>query len=144
MKDPVPTYTYLVEQLVAKYPNLAYLHTIESRPAKTDAEHSDQPEEADSFGRPIKESNDFIRKIWGSRPLLTAGGYSEAIGKKLAFESAEQGVLVVFGRSFIANPDLPVRLEKDLPLNSVDYSTMYSPETAKGYSDYPFVEEIKA
>ena len=28
MKDPIPTFTYLVEQLKKRYPNLAYLHTI--------------------------------------------------------------------------------------------------------------------
>ena len=27
MDDPVPTYTYLVEQLKARHPGLAYLHT---------------------------------------------------------------------------------------------------------------------
>ena len=28
MKDPVPQYTYLIEQLKFKTPNLAYLHYI--------------------------------------------------------------------------------------------------------------------
>ena len=28
MKDPIPTFSYLVEQLKKRYPNLAYLHTI--------------------------------------------------------------------------------------------------------------------
>ncbi len=34
--------------------------------------------------------------------------------------------LVAFGRSFLANPDLPKRLELDAPLNEADPSTFYS------------------
>lgn len=29
MEDPVPTYTYLVDQFKRKFPNLAYIHVIE-------------------------------------------------------------------------------------------------------------------
>ena len=29
MKDPVPTFTYLVSRLAEEHPNLAYLHLIE-------------------------------------------------------------------------------------------------------------------
>ncbi len=28
MDDPIPTFTYVVEQLKERYPDLAYLHTI--------------------------------------------------------------------------------------------------------------------
>ena len=31
MENPVPTFTYVVEQLVAHHSNLAYLHVIEPR-----------------------------------------------------------------------------------------------------------------
>lgn len=43
---------------------------------------------------------------------------------------------VAFGSSFIANPDLPARLEQDLPLAEVNWETVYGP-TAVGYTDYP-------
>ena len=31
MKDPIPTFTYVVNQLVNLYPDLAYLHISEAR-----------------------------------------------------------------------------------------------------------------
>lgn len=44
--------------------------------------------------------------------------------------------LVAFGRSFLANPDFINRIEKNAPLNDVDYNTLYSPGEV-GYTDYP-------
>lgn len=35
--------------------------------------------------------------------------------------------LIAFGRSFLANPDLPRRLQLDAPLNEPDPSTFYAP-----------------
>jgi 2,4-dienoyl-CoA reductase-like NADH-dependent reductase (Old Yellow Enzyme family) len=61
-------------------------------------------------------------------------------------ESAEQELdtaeadAVSFGRSFIANPDLPRRLQLNVPLNPPDPTTFYGyglPERAVGYTDYP-------
>jgi len=44
--------------------------------------------------------------------------------------------LIAFGRHFIANPDLPKRIELGLPLNPYDRSTFYAFD-ARGYTDYP-------
>jgi hypothetical protein len=41
------------------------------------------------------------------------------------------------GRPFIANPDLPYRLQNDLPMNSGDPSKSFGGD-AVGYTDYPF------
>ena len=43
---------------------------------------------------------------------------------------------VAFGRTFIANPDLPHRLAYRLPLAQDDVATWYS-QGPKGYIDYP-------
>lgn len=43
---------------------------------------------------------------------------------------------ICFGRSFLANPDLPHRLRRGLPLNADDSKTWYTQE-AEGYTDYP-------
>ncbi|KAH8895658.1 FMN-linked oxidoreductase [Thozetella sp. PMI_491] len=52
---------------------------------------------------------------------------------------------IVFGRHFIANPDLPERLEKGWPLNAYDRSTFYGADPPeKGYNDYPFYSETVA
>lgn len=137
MKDPIPTYTYLLDQIISKHPNLAYLHVIESRPAKN-------AESADPLGRPLAESNEFLRRKWAPRPYISAGGYSEAAGKEMALDAGEHNVLVAFGRSYIANPDLPVRIEKNIELTTADPSTFYLVESPVGYTDYPFAGETKA
>lgn len=48
---------------------------------------------------------------------------------------------VAFGKTFIANPDLPRRLQENLPLNPPDFQTFYGvglTDPALGYTDYPF------
>ncbi|THU79962.1 FMN-linked oxidoreductase [Dendrothele bispora CBS 962.96] len=112
MKDPIPTYTYLVTKLKELYPNLAYLGLIEPRTRGGDFEERELDE---------RESNEFIQKIWSPRPLVLSGGYT----RQTAIEKVEtaEGVLIAFGRHFLANPDLPVRLEKDISLNPYDRST---------------------
>lgn len=47
--------------------------------------------------------------------------------------------LVVFGRHWIANPDLPRRYELKAPLNKYDRKTFYISDPVKGYTDYPFL-----
>ncbi|KAF5347509.1 hypothetical protein D9758_014536 [Tetrapyrgos nigripes] len=57
---------------------------------------------------------------------------------------------VFLGTAWIANPDLPKRIEYGIPLNtSIDMGRLYGPkdggvlseeELAKGYTDYPFAE----
>ena len=39
-------------------------------------------------------------------------------------------------RPFLANPDLPARLQSGAPLNDPDMATFYTPGE-KGYTDYP-------
>ncbi|KAF8890971.1 NADH:flavin oxidoreductase/NADH oxidase [Infundibulicybe gibba] len=63
-----------------------------------------------------------------------------------AIEFAEEhDDLVAFGRNFISNPDLPKRLQRDIPLTPYDRKTFYvpaeDPNAAHGYIDYPFAEE---
>lgn len=140
MQDPIPTFSYLVEQLKAKHSDLAYIHVIEG---STIPYNKGAPRHVERSSSKF-HSNDFVRNAWLPRPYITAGGYSEATGAAWAIEAAEQGALVAFGRSFIANPDLPLRIQKNLPLNPPDYPTIYSRESTAGYVDYPFVGEVKA
>ncbi|KAI1129949.1 NADH:flavin oxidoreductase/NADH oxidase [Nemania abortiva] len=49
--------------------------------------------------------------------------------------------LIVFGRHFVANPDLVERFKNGWPLNPYDRSTFYGADPLeKGYNDYPFYE----
>ncbi|HSV81372.1 MAG TPA: alkene reductase [Ramlibacter sp.] len=49
--------------------------------------------------------------------------------------------LISFGRPFIANPDLPLRLELGAPLNPLDDRNVYSPDH-RGYTDYPCLDRM--
>ena len=57
-------------------------------------------------------------------------------------EEAEEAIsagkldAVAFGTSFLANPDLPARIQIKAELNVPDQSTFYT-QGAKGYTDYP-------
>ncbi|KAJ3848751.1 hypothetical protein EV368DRAFT_68001 [Lentinula lateritia] len=131
MKDPKPTFRYFVEQLKKAHPALSYIHVVEPRIDGFEF-RTDLPE---------WENNDFIREVWtqegNSRWLISAGGAT----RENAIQSAdEKGDIVAFGRPFIANPDLPYRLEHDITLNAYDRNTFYVPDgnTPEGYTDYPF------
>ncbi|HWA27592.1 MAG TPA: alkene reductase [Lacunisphaera sp.] len=68
--------------------------------------------------------------------LLRNGGFDRETG-----EAALQAGLadaIIYGRPFIANPDLPRRYLLNSPLNAVDEPTLYS-SGPRGYTDYPFL-----
>jgi len=50
---------------------------------------------------------------------------------------------ITFGRTFIANPDLPERLRTGAPLAKDDAKTWYS-QGPEGYIDYPALETVNA
>ncbi|KAH9852672.1 FMN-linked oxidoreductase [Lenzites betulinus] len=127
MEDPVPTFSYLIKQLRELYPDFAYVHLVEPGILG-----------GSDVGHHQAESNDFVRDLWHPRPLITAGGYTRESGVERAEKT---GDILAFGRRFIANPDLPLRLRKDLPLTPYDRSTFYIPQEPHGYTDYPFAVE---
>ena len=69
--------------------------------------------------------------------LIYAGKYTKE--KAEAALQAGWADLIGFGRPYIANPDLPYRLQHDLPLNQPDASTFFG-GAAKGLTDYPFAQ----
>ncbi|KAF9042969.1 FMN-linked oxidoreductase [Panaeolus papilionaceus] len=134
MKDPIPTFKYLVNELRDRFPDLAYLHTVEKRIGGDTI--------ADDFFVQNGQENDFIRKLWTARGkrLITAGGYTRESAAKAA---SEKGDIVAFGRLFISNPDLPYKLKKGLPVSKGDRSRYYTKGTdPRGYTDYPFSAEF--
>ncbi|CUR57529.1 N-ethylmaleimide reductase [metagenome] len=66
--------------------------------------------------------------------LVGAGNYDLAKATRLL----EAGFIdaAAFGRTFLANPDLPRRLAAGLALNEPDLETFYGGD-ARGYTDYP-------
>ncbi|KAF8124962.1 hypothetical protein EV363DRAFT_694602 [Boletus edulis] len=135
MPDPRPTFAYLATALRDKHPKLAYLHAVEPRVSGG----SDDDSEAAA-----NSNNDFLREIWHGeggeeRVFISAGGFS----RETALRTAEDKEgLIAFGRLYISNPDLPARLQEDIPLTPTDRSKYYQVGnlTPSGYSDWPFAD----
>ena len=108
---------------------LAYLHIIEPR-VTGNTEVGDQTLVAASALKPL----------FGG-PVIVAGGF-DGIGAEAIVRRGDAD-LVAFGRHFIANPDLPDRLARHLPLSPYDRSTFYY-GGAKGYADYPASDAAQA
>jgi N-ethylmaleimide reductase len=66
--------------------------------------------------------------------LMRNGGFTQA-GAEAALQDGSADA-IVFGKPFIANPDLVERFRRGAPLNAVDFSTLYTPGP-HGYTDYP-------
>jgi N-ethylmaleimide reductase len=104
---------------------LAYLHVIEPRVTGN---------VSDDAKRPVAAGQ--LRPLFGG-PVIAAGGFDAAGAEAIIAEGDAD--LVAFGRHFLANPDLPERLRRRLPLNPYDRTTFYYGGT-KGYADYPTYE----
>jgi 12-oxophytodienoic acid reductase len=124
--DPYDVYGYLVEQLNSR--DLAYVHFVE-------------PRINEYMGGGLAKDTDSIapfRKAWKG-VFLAAGGYDRETGNKAVAEGHAD--LIVYGRHWIANPDLPERFRLEAPLNKYDRSTFYTSDQKVGYTDYPFLDE---
>lgn len=130
MAEPVAQFSYLVREL--RKLGLGYLHVIESRVINNvDCEK--------------REGIETFLDVWGrDAPVLVAGGYNEKNAGDVDHVYQNNDVAVVFGRPFLANPDLPFRLKNGIPLQKYDRSTFYTPVQAEGYLDYPFSVEFEA
>ena len=130
MENPIPQFSHLVEHL--KDFNLAYLHLVESRISGN----------ADREGI---EKLDFLLDVWGHTfPVLIAGGFTPASAfDTVDREYKDRDIAVVFGRYFIANPDLPYRLLKGIAFTPYDRSLFYNAKVAHGYTDYEFSKEFQ-
>lgn len=71
--------------------------------------------------------------------FICSGGYTRELG----FEAVAQGDadLVSYGRLFISNPDLPLRLRLNAPLTRYNRRTFYTHDPVVGYTDYPFLSK---
>jgi NADPH2 dehydrogenase len=89
MTDPVPQFSHLVKNMRDRFPRLAYLHVIEEHMHGTDRRMR------------AGASNQFLRDIWGrDRRYIASAGFDRQKGIDMA---ESQGVLVAYGRLFLAN-----------------------------------------
>ena len=125
--DPETTFGTIAEQLSGQ--DLAYLHLV--NPATADLDQGREPD-----ARALALLDLMRSKYRGT--LMLAGGFDR--------DSAEvwlqkgRADIIAFGRKFLANPDLPRRLRERAPLNADDPTTYYG-GGAKGYTDYPTLEQ---
>lgn len=126
--DPQALFAHVAEVLDPV--GLAYLHIIEPRISGSELVHDGQ-------GAVASEE---LRAIFRGK-MIAAGGFEP----ETAELAVRQGTVdaVAFGRHFLANPDLPTRIEYGLPLAEHDRTTFYTFD-AKGYVDYPRYDAIRA
>ncbi|KAI0000408.1 NADH:flavin oxidoreductase/NADH oxidase [Russula vinacea] len=119
--NPILVFSYLVAELRRRHPNFGYLHVVE-------------PRVQGIIDRTFEgESNDFLRAIWAGKRWIAAGGFSRESAIK---QADEHGELIAFGRYFTSNPDLPVRLQKNIPLTPYNREVFYIEGSPVGYNDY--------
>lgn len=117
--DEAPQSTYLAAARMLDELNIAYIHIAE-------ADWDDAPVMQESFKEALR--------VMYCGAMIYSGHYDA--------QKADQAIargwadLIGFGRPFIANPDLPRRLQTNAPLNAGD-ATLYFGGGAHGYVDYP-------
>jgi NADPH2 dehydrogenase len=116
MKDPLPTFTTFVERIRDTYPNFAHLHAIEDWLRITGTSENEP-----HSNKPLR--NEPLRKIWGNRPYIAAGGFDRATANSTV---EKHGGLIAFGRHFIANVSRLFRLLTSyMVLKSMAYSLIF-------------------
>jgi N-ethylmaleimide reductase len=103
---------------------LAYVHLMNSLYPLDQLPHYPQ-NVLETFGRLTRHT------------IIANGGYNGETGK----EELEKGIakIISYGALFLANPDLPKRIELNTEMNQADRATMFG-GTEKGYTDYPFLD----
>ncbi len=117
--DPLETFSVTVDRLNSY--GLGYLHVVET------AQNSKGSSEEDLA------MSAHLRTLWKGLYVVN-GGYDGPRGEK-ALRTGHADA-VAYGRAFLANPDLPRRLQLRAALNEADPTTFYGGGTA-GYTSYP-------
>ncbi|MBU3077008.1 alkene reductase [Sphingomonas quercus] len=81
-----------------------------------------------------------MRKLFRGPLVLNADYRGDTAQAAL---DAGEADAIAFGRTFLANPDLPRRIRDRAPLNAPDEATFYT-QGAEGYTDYPTLESVAA
>ena len=120
--NPTALYQHVVSKLNAF--GLAYLHVVEPRvKGNVTTEKTQGP-----------VASEQLRRIFQGR-IIAAGGFEPAAAEATVAEGIADAI--AFGRHFIANPDLPRRIQEGIPLTRHDRDTFYTFD-AHGYTDYAF------
>ena len=121
-EDLLATYSYLARELGKR--KLAFIFCRENREEPYLTPH--------------------LKAAFGGVTIANQGGTRVEAQQLIADGKADA---FSWGQLFIANPDLPLRLETDAPLNEPNPATYYqypSGDKAEGYTDYPSLELAEA
>lgn len=103
---------------------ITYIHLCE-------ADWDDAPQIPLSFRHQLRDTF--------SKTIIATGNKTPKEANELLDDNLVD--LVGFGRHFLTNPDYPKRVKLNAPLNKItDNHTLFGGGTAKGYTDYPFLE----
>ena len=108
-EDPIPTYVALAKAIAPL--GMSHLHVLRTGIGAEKA----------------------LREAYKGT-LLVGGAFLKDEANKMIAEGGADAI--VFGKPFLANPDLVKRFQTDAALNAPDVATFYS-GGAKGYLDYP-------
>lgn len=114
--DPLATFSPVFERL-NEY-KLSYLHVVEGQ-----------------TGGAREGDFDKLRRLFKGT-YMGNNGYDYDLAEKRLTDGVD---LVAFGRPFIANPDLVMRLHKQAPLNDIRQDSIYG-GGATGFTDYPLMD----
>jgi N-ethylmaleimide reductase len=127
---PEATFGYIAQELSKR--DLAYLHLVEPAIIGTERDAYTDPR-WDAIIRQLRHDYQGV--------LMLAGGYTKETAE--AALASGRADIIAFGRTFIANPDLPYRFRHGLPLNVPDTSSFFGGSEV-GYIDYPLAMEALA
>lgn len=122
--NPYATYDY-ISKMLNDY-DLAYLHV---------------KEDIGEAAVPGERVTPIIRQNFKNK-LFINGGYTKESGEE-ALANGEADA-IVYGKLYLANPDLVERFKTDAALNKPNPKTFYMPPTDEGYIDYPLLNEKAA
>ncbi|RJT08142.1 alkene reductase [Halococcus sp. IIIV-5B] len=119
------TFGYLLERLDGM--GLAYIHMMEPNPGDRE------------IGVQIEEPTRTFRPSAPTTAMIANGGFVKNSAERILADGTAD--LVSFGKSFIANPDLPARFRQGAPLNRPNPETFYA-GGEQGYTDYPALSSL--
>ncbi len=120
--DPQALFNHVAKNLAGK--KIAYLHVIEGDTSGKSVPAFDYAALKRLFGGPVIANNNFD----GVRAMAAV--------------SEGRADMIAFGKPFISNPDLPVRLLLGAPLETANHDTFYG-GGEEGYTDYQLLRSVK-
>ena len=119
--DPQTLFNHVAQRLSGK--GLAYLHIIEG----------------DTSGAPVPPFDyQKLKRLFGGT-VISNNGFDKLSANEAVAEGRAD--LIAFGKPFIANPDLVIRLFFDAPLVPLHRESLYG-GGEQGYTDYPILRAV--